>query len=111
MMLEGAVVKVIVTRRDGQTSAIESATGVSLMEAIRASGVEEIIALCGGCISCATCQVYIDSEFRERLPPLSEDESALLDTSEYRNERSRLSCQIKLTEDLEGLRVTVAPED
>ena len=81
------------------------------MEAIRASGVAEILALCGGGLSCATCHVYVDSAFHDLLQPRSEDESALLDTSEHRNERSRLSCQIKLTEELEGLRVTVAPDD
>ncbi|PMS38579.1 ferredoxin [Trinickia symbiotica] len=80
------------------------------MEAIRASGADEILALCGGCLSCATCHVYIDPAFQNRLPPISDDESALLDTSTHRNEHSRLSCQIVLTSDLDGLGATVAPE-
>ncbi|WP_272929875.1 2Fe-2S iron-sulfur cluster-binding protein [Burkholderia sp. KCJ3K979] len=97
--------------RQGRAVAVESPDGVSLMEAIRASGMDEILALCGGCLSCATCHVYIDPAFENRLPPMSDDEAALLDTSTHRNEHSRLSCQIVLTSDLDGLRATVAPED
>ncbi|WP_223258555.1 2Fe-2S iron-sulfur cluster-binding protein [Trinickia symbiotica] len=98
------------TTRQGCAISVESPGGVSLMEAIRASGADEILALCGGCLSCATCHVYIDPAFQNRLPPISDDESALLDTSTHRNEHSRLSCQIVLTSDLDGLGATVAPE-
>ena len=100
-----------VTLRDGRTRTIDGATGRSLMENLRDNGVDEIIALCGGCMSCATCHVHVDSEWLALLPPMSGDEDDLLDTSESRTANSRLSCQIPLTESLDGLAVTVAPED
>ena len=81
------------------------------MEVIRESGFDELLALCGGCCSCATCHVFVDPEFADKLPAMSEDENDLLDSSDHRNERSRLSCQIKCVADLEGLRVQIAPED
>ena len=90
---------------------IEATDGLSLMEVIRDDGVDELLALCGGCCSCATCHVYIDQDQDARLPPMSEDESDLLDSSSHREDSSRLSCQITIDDRLDGLRVTIAPED
>ncbi len=102
--------KILVTLREGTKQEIDAAVGISLMENLRDSGIDEVLALCGGCCSCATCHVYIDEEFKDRLPPVSEDEDALLDSSSYRLPTSRLSCQINVDEKLDGLRVTVSPE-
>ena len=102
---------VIVTTRDGAEKEIAADTGLSLMEAIRDAGIDEMLALCGGCCSCATCHVKVDPAFIGLLPAISEDESDLLDSSEHRDEHSRLSCQIPLTAELDGLRVAIAPED
>lgn len=102
---------VTVITREGDEKLIQGETGLSLMEAIRDAGIDELLALCGGCCSCATCHVFIDPAFADRLPPVTEDENDLLDSSSHRNERSRLSCQIPLDDDLDGLRVTIAPED
>ncbi|WP_051187263.1 2Fe-2S iron-sulfur cluster-binding protein [Sphingobium wenxiniae] len=77
----------------------------------RDNGFDELLALCGGCCSCATCHVFIDPEFIESLPAPGEDENDLLDSSDHRNDRSRLACQIGLNAGLDGLRVTIAPED
>jgi ferredoxin, 2Fe-2S len=82
-----------------------------VMEVIRDGGVDELLALCGGCCSCATCHVHIDPEFADRLAPMSEDENDLLDSSDHRDERSRLSCQVPFSADLDGLKVTIAAED
>jgi 2Fe-2S ferredoxin len=81
------------------------------MQIIRNAGVDELLALCGGCCSCATCHVYIDPEQAELLPLVSADEKDLLESSDNIKPNSRLSCQIKFTEALNGLRVTIAPED
>ena len=81
------------------------------MEVIRDSGFDELLALCGGCCSCATCHVYVDPAFAGSVEPMSEDENDLLDSSDHRNETSRLSCQIHLTDALDGLKVTIAQED
>jgi 2Fe-2S ferredoxin len=103
--------KLVVVDRGGAEKEIEAADGVSVMEAIRDNGFDELLALCGGCCSCATCHVYVDPAFADKLPGISEDENDLLDSSDHRNETSRLSCQIHLSAAVEGLRVTIAPED
>ena len=97
--------------REGDSRNVEGQSGLSVMENIRNSGIDEVLALCGGCCSCATCHVYVDPAFSELLPPMAEDEDDLLDSSDHRTEMSRLSCQIPFGSGLEGLTVTIAPED
>jgi 2Fe-2S ferredoxin len=101
--------KLVVVTRKGEEREIEATTGLSVMEVLRDGGVDEVLALCGGCCSCATCHVYVDSDVE--LPAMSQDEDDLLDSSDHRNERSRLSCQLPFTAAMDGVRVTVAPED
>ncbi|MFB7091464.1 2Fe-2S iron-sulfur cluster-binding protein [Streptomyces sp. NPDC056296] len=103
--------KLIVTTREGETRTVDALVGLSTMEVIREAGVDELLALCGGCCSCATCHVYVDPEFADRLPAMSEDENDLLDSSEHRRPTSRLSCQLPFDDSLDGLPVTIAPED
>ena len=103
--------EIFVTDRAGNESTVTCASDRTVMEAIRDAGFDDLLALCGGCCSCATCHVYVDPAFNDRLNPMSDDEDGLLDTSDHRNERSRLSCQIMLTRDTSGLRVTIAPDD
>jgi 2Fe-2S ferredoxin len=81
------------------------------MEIIRDAGFDELLALCGGCCSCATCHVHVDPAFLNRLPAMSADEDELLNSGAYRTSTSRLSCQIVFTDDLDGLPVAIAPED
>lgn len=103
--------KLVVVTREGDEKAVEAESGLSVMEIIRDNGFDELLALCGGCCSCATCHVHVDAEFADKLPAISEDENDLLDSSDHRNEFSRLSCQINFSDALDGLRVTIAPED
>ena len=103
--------KLTVVTRAGEERTIEAIDGLSLMEAIRDNGFDELLALCGGCCSCATCHVHVDPEFFGKLPPISEDEDDLLDSSGDRDEYSRLSCQIPFTPDLDGMKVRIAEED
>jgi 2Fe-2S ferredoxin len=103
--------KLIVVTHEGKETTVDGEAGLSVMEVIRNCGFEEMLALCGGGCSCATCHVHVDASFVDKLPAVSEDESDLLDSSEHRNETSRLSCQIPLTAALDGLRVKIAPED
>ena len=100
-----------VITRDGTCKTIDAPADISVMEAIRDAGFDELLALCGGCCSCATCHVYVDPAVAASLPPVTEDESDLLDGSSHRNDHSRLSCQIMLTQALSGMTVTIAPED
>lgn len=103
--------KLIVVNRAGEESTIDVADGLTVMEAIRDNGFDELLALCGGCCSCATCHIHVDPAFADKLPAMSDDENDLLDSSDYRDATSRLSCQIAFTSDLDGLKVTIAPED
>lgn len=103
--------KLIVMTREGEEREIMGEAGLSVMEAIRDAGIDELLALCGGCCSCATCHVHVDPEFADKLPKMSMDEDDLLDSSADRNATSRLSCQVALTDALDGLRVTIAAED
>jgi len=103
--------KLIVVTRDGTEKEINGKTGMTVMENLRDNGVDELLALWGGCCSCATCHVHVDPEFAAKLPPMSEDENDLLDSSASRDANSRLSCQIEFTDALDGLKVTVAEED
>lgn len=103
--------KLVVVNRAGEEKTVEATAGLSVMEAIRDSGFDELLALCGGCCSCATCHVHVDPEWVGKLVPMSEDENDLLDSSDHRDETSRLSCQIEMTAALDGLKVAIAPED
>lgn len=100
-----------VTTRDGTEIAVDAQAGQSVMETIRDAGIDELAAICGGCCSCGTCHAYVDPEFAEMLPPISDDENDLLDGSSFRRAESRLTCQIPFVAVLDGLRVTIAPED
>ncbi|MEQ5787290.1 2Fe-2S iron-sulfur cluster binding domain-containing protein [Erythrobacter sp. NFXS35] len=103
--------RLVVTNREGETSEISVDEGLTVMEAIRDNGFDELLALCGGCCSCATCHVHVDPAFADKLPAMSEDEDDLLESSDHRVATSRLSCQVPLTAALDGLHVTIAPED
>lgn len=103
--------QIIVVNQSGEETAVEAQAGRTLMEVIRDAGFDELLALCGGCLSCATCHVHIDPDYFDDLPEMASDENDLLDSSDNRNEFSRLSCQITVTDVLEGCKVTIAQED
>lgn len=103
--------QLFVTTRSGAQSVIEAETGLSVMENIRDNGFDELLALCGGSCSCATCHVYVDDAWLSKISAIDADEDDLLDTSSHRQPNSRLSCQIEMSDSLDGLRVTIAPED
>ena len=103
--------KLIVVNRSGEETPVDVTDGLTVMEAIRDNGFDELLALCGGCCSCATCHVHVDPAIKDRLPAIGEDEDDLLESSDHRDENSRLGCQIPFTADLDGLKVTIAQED
>ncbi|HEY0685795.1 MAG TPA: 2Fe-2S iron-sulfur cluster-binding protein [Steroidobacter sp.] len=109
--VETQLVDILIQDRAGNERSVTAEPGTSLMEAIRDNGFDELMALCGGSCSCATCHVHVNPAFLETLPPMSELENDLLDSSDRRDERSRLACQIPITTALDGLRVAIAPED
>jgi len=99
-----------VTDRDGLQHEVQGQVGLKVMETLRELdyGVE---ALCGGMCSCATCHVHVDEAWLPKLPEREDEELELLQELDCFRQNSRLSCQIELTDALNGLRVTIAPEE
>ena len=96
--------KVTYVQPDGISKVVEVRAGTTAMEAAVDNDVEGIVAECGGACSCATCHVYVDPEFAGRLPEMSGDEDEMLEAAaSERLPTSRLSCQIEMTDDLDGL--------
>lgn len=102
--------ELIIIRRDGYQLSVTVPPGLTLMEAIRDHGGDELAAICGGGCSCATCHVFVEPRFLPLLPAPGAEEEALLDGTGLREPASRLACQIPMDERLNGLRVTIAPE-
>lgn len=103
--------QIIVTTRGGEEQVLKAEPGQTVMTVIRDSGIPDIEAICGGSCACATCHVYVSPDFIDQLPPVTEDELVLLEGSEhYQAETSRLSCQIRFSEALDGLALRIAPE-
>lgn len=99
---------VIYRQADGSEQTVDVPVGWSLMEAAVQNDVEGIVAECGGGCACATCHVYIDPAALESLPKINDMEGDMLEcTAAERQSTSRLSCQIKMTAELEGLVVNI----
>ena len=98
--------KIHITNQDGDQTTIDAEDGLSLMEAAMNEGIPDILAECGGACACATCHVYVHADDFGRVGEPSEIEEAMLEFNDYRQDTSRLSCQIKISPELEGLRVT-----
>ena len=94
----------------GKTRVVEASSGTTVMEAAIDNDVAGIVAECGGACSCATCHVYVDPAWLEKLAPPDSQEDGMLDCVLDRRANSRLSCQIALTDELDGLVVRVADE-
>jgi len=91
---------------DGNVDVLDVDPGTSLMRAAVTKGVDGIVGECGGQAMCATCHVYVRPEYLDGLPEISDDEDEMLDcTTEDRNERSRLGCQIKAGEPFDAIEV------
>ena len=100
--------KIIVTDQTGEVHELEGLDGWRAMEVIRDWGLN-IKAECGGACSCATCHVWVDEEWFGKLPPPSDDEEDLIYSTLDQKPTSRLSCQILLSDELDGLKLTLTP--
>ncbi len=96
--------KVVYVSSSGQAREVDVPVGTTVMAAALKNGIDGIVAECGGVCMCSTCHVFVDEKFFDRLPPAQDTEEAVLEISaEERRPTSRLSCQIKVTDDLDGL--------
>ena len=103
--------KVTYVHANGTVREVEVAAGTSVMEAAVRNDVAGILGECGGCRSCGTCHVYVDEAWRDRVGPTTAPEQELIDFSGLGRENSRLGCQIKLTDALDGLVVVMAENE
>lgn len=105
-----AMVSISFLSPDGSVHTVDGEFGEKLMKVAKRNGVPGIVGACGGNLECATCHVMVPEEHRDAFPPVSEDEEVMLaETAHPREENSRLSCQILVSEALEGATVVVAP--
>ncbi len=100
---------IYVVDREGVEHALEAREGSSVMEVIRDAGLP-VEAICGGQCICTTCHVYVDDKWKSKLTEMQDMEQVLVEDSGSHQENSRLSCQIDYSDELNGLRVTLAPE-
>jgi ferredoxin, 2Fe-2S len=99
-----------VVDREGNEHTVEGRPGLKVMEILRELDYG-VTAICGGMCSCATCHIYVDPEWQDRVPPKQSDEQELLAELPGYQENSRLSCQIDFTDALDGLKVTIGPDE
>lgn len=99
-----------IINRSGDASSIKGEVGLSLMENLRDNDYE-VEAICGGQCSCATCHIYIDDGWMEKTGTRGDEENELLEELECVQPNSRLCCQVELTEDLDGVKLTIAPDE
>lgn len=102
---------ITVSTRTGETHVVTAQPGLSLMEIIRHHGIDELLAMCGGCCSCSTCHIYVEPAAADRLPAMGRDEDELLDSTSFRTNLSRLACQVPFSNALDKIAITIAPED
>jgi ferredoxin, 2Fe-2S len=95
--------KITFIEDSGEAHTIEAQAGVTVMQAALDSGVPGILADCGGNCSCATCQVYVDAAWQGRVGAVSQVEKDMIECALYPQDNSRLSCQIAVTPELDGL--------
>lgn len=100
------MLKITIVDHEGEERVIEASHGESVMEAAVRNGIPGIDADCGGACACATCHVYVDEAYSERVGVAEDMEQSMLDFAENVRSNSRLSCQISMTEKLQGLKVT-----
>lgn len=103
--------EMIVVDRDGTEHRVAGKVGASVMETLRELDYG-VAAVCGGMCSCATCHVFIEPEWFKKLPKVQSDELELLESTEnFRAGESRLACQVRVSDAIEGITLTVAPEE
>lgn len=101
-----------VTDLDGHEKSVSAADNGSLMEVLVEADYDDLEAICGGCCACATCHVYVAPTWFDKIGPRGDDELMLLESVDaFQENTSRLSCQIQMTDELEGLELEIAPPE
>ena len=103
--------KISFINTSGNVAEVDAKAGLTLMEVAVDNNIAGIVAECGGACACATCHAYIDEAWLGKLPAMDDMEDAMLDSALDRRPNSRLSCQIEISDDLDGLALTVADNE
>jgi len=103
------LVKITYIEDNGDSMTVEAEPGLSVMKAATNNGVPGIVAECGGNCACGTCRIYVDEAWSAKLAPPEESEQQMLEFSEDTHPGVRLSCQIPVTEELDGMEVRLPP--
>ena len=101
--------RLIATDRDGREHVLEASEDLTVMEILRDAGLP-VEAICGGQCICSTCHVYVDPAWADKLAPRAADEQVMVEDSGHFEANSRLACQVPWRDELDGLRLTLAPE-
>jgi len=99
------------TSPDGTETAVDAFSGYTVMEAAMVKDVPGIKAECGGCCACATCHIYVDPAWANKINPMDEHEDAMLEAALDRKDSSRLACQVEITDEMDGFKAVVADND
>jgi 2Fe-2S ferredoxin len=103
--------KIIFIMPDATRHEVDVENGYSVMEAAINNNIEGIVAECGGACACATCHSYVDEAWLDRVPPMDDMEDSMLDAAYERRDNSRLTCQIEVNDNLDGLVIHVADNE
>jgi len=103
--------KIIYISSDGTRHETEVENGYSVMEGAINNDIDGIVAECGGACACATCHSYVDEAWMDKMPPMDDMEDSMLDAAYERKDNSRLTCQIEVNDDLDGLIIHVADNE
>ncbi len=103
--------KVIYITADETRHEVEVETGYSIMEGAINNNIDGIVAECGGACACATCHSYVDTAWSDKIPAMDDMEDSMLDAAFERKDNSRLTCQIEMTDDLDGIVIHVADNE
>ena len=103
--------KIIFIESDGTRHEVDVENGYSVMEAAINNDIDGIVAECGGACACATCHSYVDEAWLDKMPPMDDMEDSMLDAAFERKDNSRLTCQIEVKDELDGLVIHVADNE
>jgi 2Fe-2S ferredoxin len=103
------MVRIAFIEPGGILKEVQATEGETVMQAAQSNGISGIVAECGGCLSCATCHAYIPEDWLAKMPPPTADETVMVECAVGARPNSRLSCQIRITQELDGLVVEVPP--
>jgi len=103
--------KITFVTPDGERHKVDVDNGYSVMEAAINNNIDGIVAECGGACACATCHGYIDEAWTEKMPEMDDMEDSMLDAAYERRDNSRLTCQLEVNDDWDGLVVHVAENE